>query len=134
MRQRYSEQEWKEYETNIGNDGMWLLKRLTDGSAPAELQELPAVQVLGTVWAQQFREAQGQMVYTDLKKYDGHTQIQNPHDPEARYSRKRKFEWLGDKVQVTETEDEGYPHIITDMVATDSNQTDYEELPSFKIG
>lgn len=129
VRQRYREQEWKEYETNIGNDGMWLLKRLTDGGAPAELQDLPAVQVLGTVWAQQFREAQGQMVYKDLKKYDGHTQIQNPHDPEARYSRKRKFEWLGDKVQVTETEDEGYPHIITDMLATDSNQTDYEELP-----
>jgi transposase len=128
VRQRYSEQEWKEYETNIGDDGMWLLKRLTDGGAPAELQDLPAVQVLGTVWAQQFRAAQGQMVYKDLKKYDGQTQIQNPHDPEARYSRKRKFEWLGDKVQVTETEDEGYPHIITDMLATNSNQTDYEEL------
>jgi transposase len=129
VRQRYSEQEWKEYEANIGNDGMWLLKRLTDGGAPAELQDLPAVQVLRTVSAQQFRETQGQMVYQDLKKYDGHTQIQNPHDPEAHYSRKRKFEWLGDKVQLTETEDEGYPHIITDMVATDSNQTDYEELP-----
>jgi transposase len=129
VRQRYSEQEWQEYEVNIGNDGMWLLKRLTDGSAPAELQDLPAVQVFSTVWAQQFRETQGQMVYKDLKKYDGHTQIQSPFDPEARYSRKRKFEWLGDKVQVTETEDEGYPHIITDMVATNSNQTDYEELP-----
>ncbi len=23
------------------------------------------------------------MVYTDLKTYDGHTQIQNPHDPKA---------------------------------------------------
>jgi transposase len=129
VRQRYSEQEWKEYETNIGNDGAWLLKRLRDGGAPAELQELPEVQVLSTVWAQQFHEAQGQMVYKELKKYDGHTQIQTPHDPEARYSRKRKFEWLGDKVQVTETDDEGYPHIITDIVATDSNQTDYEELP-----
>ena len=30
---------------------------------------------------------------------------------------------------MTETEDEGYPHIITDRVATNSNQTDYEELP-----
>jgi transposase len=129
VRQRYSEQEWKEYETNIGNDGEWLLKRLTEGGAPAGLQDLPEVQILKTVWAQQFREETGQMVYKDLKKYDGHTQIQSPHDPEARYSRKRNFEWLGDKVQVTETEDEGYPHIITDMVATDSNQTDYEELP-----
>ena len=128
VRQRYSEQEWKAYEANIGNDGEWLLKRLKDGGAPAELQDLPEVQVFSTVWAQQFREAQGQMVYKDLKKYAGHTQIQMPHDPEARYSCKRKFEWLGDKVQVTETEDEGYPHIITNMVATNSNQTDYEEL------
>jgi transposase len=28
VRQRYSEQEWREYEANIGNDGAWLLKRL----------------------------------------------------------------------------------------------------------
>lgn len=55
-----------------------------------------------------------------------------PHDPEARYSRKRQVEWVGDKVQVTETEDEGYPHIITDIVATSSNQTDYEELPAIQ--
>jgi transposase len=129
VRQRYSEKEWKEYETHIGNDGEWLLKRLRDRSAPAGLQDLPEVQVFSTVWAQQFQEVKGQMVYKELKKYDGHTQIQTPHDPEARYSRKRHFEWLGDKVQVTETEDDGYPHIITDMVATNSNQTDYEELP-----
>ena len=28
-------------------------------------------------------------MYKALKKYNGHTQIQNPHDPQARYSRKR---------------------------------------------
>jgi hypothetical protein len=90
-----------------------LLKRLKNGSVPAELQDLPAVQVLKTVWAQQFserasegcREEGGKMAYADLKKYDGHTQIQSPHDPEARYSRKRHFEWVGDKVQVSETDD-----------------------------
>ncbi len=130
--QRYSEKEWKEYETNIGNDGQWLLKRLENGSAPAGLKDLPAVQILKIVWAQQFREAEGQMVYQDLKTYDGHTQIQTPHDPEARYSKKRHAEWVGDKVQVTETEDDGYPHIITDIVGTGSNQTDYEELPAIQ--
>jgi transposase len=128
VRQRYSEREWKEYEEHIGEDGQWLLKRLETGGAPAELQNVPEVQVLKTVWTQQFREEAGKMAYTDLKKYDGHTQIQSPHDPEARYSRKRHFEWVGDKVQVTETEDEGYPHIITDIVTTSSNRTDYEEL------
>ena len=132
VRQRYSEKEWQEYEDQIGENGVWLLKRLEKGSAPTELQNLPEVQVLKTVWAQQFREEAGKMVYTDLKKYDGHTQIQSPHDPEARYSRKRHFEWVGDKVQVTETEDEGYPHIITDIVGTNSNRTDYEELPAIQ--
>ena len=132
VRQRYSEKDWKEYEENIGENGQWLLKRLEKGSAPAGLQDLPEVQVLKTVWAQQFREEGGKMAYTDLKKYDGHTQIQSPHDPEARYSRKRHFEWVGDKVQVSETDDEGYPHIITDIVATSSNRTDYEELPSIQ--
>jgi transposase len=39
---------------------------------------------------------------------------------------------VGDKVQVTETEDEGYPHIITDIVATSSNRTDWEELPAIQ--
>lgn len=132
VRQRYSEKEWAEYEEHIGENGAWLLQRLEEGSAPAELQNLPEVQVLKTVWVQQFREEEGEMVYTDLKKYDGHSQIQSPHDPEARYSRKRHFEWVGDKVQVTETDDEGYPHIITDMVATSSNRTDHEELPAIQ--
>jgi hypothetical protein len=68
VRQRYSEKEWKEYEDKIGEEGQWLLKRLEQGGAPAELQNLPEVQVLKTVWAQQFREAAGKMAYTDLKK------------------------------------------------------------------
>jgi len=132
VRQRYSEKEWQEYEEQIGENGQWLIERLEKGSVPAEVQNLPEVQVLKTVWTQQFRAEAGKMVYTDLKTYDGHTQIQSPHDPEARYSRKRHYEWVGDKVQVTETEDEGYPHIITDMLATSSNRTDYEELPAIQ--
>jgi hypothetical protein len=36
---------------------------------------------------------------------------------------------VGDKVQVTETDDEGRPHLITDIEATSSVQTDYEALP-----
>jgi transposase len=126
--QRYSEKEWQEYEAHIGEDGQWLLSRVEEGSAPADVKELAEVQILKTVWAQQFRETQGKIAYQELKKYNGHTQIQTPHDPEARYSRKRRAEWVGDKVQLTETDDEGYPHLITDIVGTGSNHTDYEEL------
>ena len=132
MRQRYSEKEWKDYEEHIGEEGQWLIQRLEKGGAPAELQNLPEVQVLKTVWTQQFREEAGQMAYTDLKKYDGRTQIQSPHDPEARWSRKRNFEWTGDKVQVTETEDEDYPHIITTFWPPAAIGQTMKSCPPFK--
>ena len=126
--QRYSENDWKQYETEVGPDGAWLLARLAGEGVPAVVKNLPEVQVLKTVWTQQFRECEGQITYQKLDHYDGHAQIQTPHDPEARYSKKRYQEWVGDKVQVTETDDEGYPHLITDMVGTTSFRTDYEEL------
>jgi len=66
--QRYTEKEWREYEANIGNDGQWLLNRLVDGGAPAGLQELSEVKLLQTVWAQQFREETGKMVFKEVGK------------------------------------------------------------------
>lgn len=126
--QRYSESDWKQYEAEVGPDGVWLLSRLAGEGAPAVVKDLPEVQVLTTVWAQQFREQEGQIAYQKLDHYDGHTQIQTPHDPEARYSKKRFQEWVGDKVQVTETDDASYPHLITDMIGTSSAWTDYQEL------
>lgn len=130
--QRYTEKEWKEYEANIGNDGQWLLKRVEDGGAPADLQELSEVKLMQTVWAQQFRAEAGSLVFKELKTYNGRTQIVTPHDPEAQYSRKRHSEWIGGKVQVTDTDAAGYPHIITDIVSTDNNLTDYEALPEIQ--
>jgi len=126
--QRYSQQEWKQYEEQIGPDGQWLLERLEGEDAPAAISDLPEVQVLKTAWAQQFRESEGQIDYQELKRYDGHTQIQTPHDPEARYGKKRYQEWLGAKVQLTETDDEDRPHLITDIMVTNSARTDYEAL------
>jgi len=126
--QRHRREEWEEHDKHVGEDGQWFLARVEGAGAPAEIRSLPEVQVLKTVWAQQFREAEGKIVYQAGTSYDGHTQIQTPPDPEARYSRKRVQEWVGGKVQVTETEDEGYPHLITDIAGTCSSKTDYEAL------
>lgn len=130
--QRHTPEEWQEHDRHVGQDGEWFLARLEGEGAPAELKYLPEVQVLKTVWPQQFREAEGKVVYQVGSHYDGHTQIQSPHDPEARYSRKRLQEWVGGKVQVTETEDEGYPHLITDIAGTCSSTTDWEALPEIQ--
>jgi len=126
--QRHRREEWAEYDKHVGEDGKWFLALVEGESAPAELKNLSEMQVLKTVWAQQFREAEGKIMYQVGTTYDGHVQIQTPHDPEARYSRKRVQEWIGGKVQVTETDDEEYPHIITDIAGTCSSKTDYEAL------
>jgi len=130
--QRHRREEWEEHDKHVGEDGEWFLARVEGAGAPAEIRSLPEVQVLKTVWAQQFRETEGKIVYQAGTSYDGHTQIQTPHDPEARYSRKRIQEWVGGKVQVSETDDEGYPHIITDIAGTCSSKTDYEALPEIQ--
>lgn len=130
--QRHTKEEWAEHDKHVGEDGQWFMARVEGAGAPAEIRSLPEVQVLKTVWAQQFREAQGKIVYQAGTSYDGHTQVQTPHDPEARYSRKRVQEWVGGKVQATETDDEEYPHIITDIAGTCSSKTDYEALPEIQ--
>ncbi len=102
----------------IGADGRQLLAAIFDPDAPAYLREVPAVQTLWRCWLQQFhagnpirwREA------TDLPPAP--LLLITPYDPEARYSRKRAREWVGYKIHLTETCDEGGPNSITDVATT----------------
>ena len=112
----------------VGPDGRWLLERLQAETAPPGLRALPAVELLATVWQQQFEAMDGRIVFRDKDDADGHTRIVTPHDPEARYSKKGQQRWVGDKLQVTETDDEGQPHLITDIAITSSVETDYGAL------
>jgi transposase len=112
----------------VGQDGQWLLDRLHAPSTPAELRKLAEVQVLTSVWEQQFEVVDAQVVFKVAGPYEGKTRIQTPHDPEARYSKKGEQSWIGDKVQVTETDDEAMPHLITDIAITSSVETDYTAL------
>jgi transposase len=130
--QRHTPDEWAAHDQQVGSDGQWLIGRLEGAEAPAVIQTLPEVQVLKTVWVQQFRETAGKVAYQVGSTYDGHTQIQTPHDPDARYSKKRTQEWIGGKVQVTETDEADAPHLITDIAGTCSSHTDYEALPAIQ--
>jgi transposase len=86
------------------------------------------VVVLRTVWEQQFIVREQTVVWQEPGPYDGTTRIQSPHDPEARYSKKHDQEWIGDKLQVTETDDEGLPHLIVDIALTSSVESDQQAL------
>ena len=126
--ERLSESERAVLQNETGRDGQWLLDRLDASTTPPILSQLAEVQVLRTVWEQQYEIRQKEVVFREPGPYDGETRIQSPHDPEARYSKKRDQEWIGDKLQVTETDDEGLPHLITDIALTSSVEGDQQAL------
>lgn len=50
--------------------------------------------------------------------------ITSPYDPEARYSTKRGSSWVGYKVHLTESCDEGAPRLITNVESTPATTPD----------
>src|SRR5439155_26177988 len=116
----------------IGTDGLHLLRRLYDPTAPSSLQELGAVQVLRQVWVQQFYAASDDhpVRWRTAEDLPGAARlIQSPYDPDARYSRKRDTEWTGYKVHLTETCEDDTPNLITDVTTTPAPSADSEVLP-----
>jgi transposase len=128
LAERLSESERARLQTETGRDGQWLLDRLAEATTPAALTSLPDVVTLRTVWLQQFELREEQVVFRDLRGYDGATQIQTPHDVQARWSKKGSATWVGDKLQVTETDDADRPHLITDIALTRSVEGDTTAL------
>jgi len=126
--ERLSQAERSRLQTATGRDGQWLLDRLADPSTPVALATLPEVAVLRTVWAQHYELREQQVVLRDLRGYDGTAQIQSPHDPQARWSKKGGAHWVGYKLQVTETDDDELPHLITDLALTSSVEGDTTAL------
>jgi len=118
--ERLSEAARMRLSTETGRDGQWLLDRLADPATPVALAVLPEGAVLRTVWAHQFAVRDQQVVFQDLRGYDGTLQIQSPHDAEARWSKKGGAHWVGYTLQVTETDDDALPHLITDSALTSS--------------
>jgi transposase len=126
--ERLSDSERAVLQNETGRDGQWLLDRLAASTTPTVLWPLSEVEVLRTVWEQQFIVREQTVVWREPGPYDGTTRIQSPHDPEARYSKKHDQEWIGDKLQVTETDDEELPHLIVDIALTSSVESDQPAL------
>jgi len=126
--ERLSEGERAVLQAETGQDGQWLLGRLAESDTPQNLNQLSEIKVLGVVWEQQYEVQDRAVIFRKPGSYDGEERIQSPHDPEARWSKKHDQEWIGDKLQVTETDDEGLPHLIVDIAITSSVKSDQEAL------
>ena len=114
----------------IGRDGLFLWEQLDSSPELRQLRDLPAVETLRQVWLQQFMLQDGQLKWRSADDLPpASLLIVSPYDPEARFSKKRKTEWTGYKVHLTESCDEELPHLIVNVETTPATTTDYEMTP-----
>lgn len=115
-----SEAKRRAYAEVIGQDGFELLEMIASDEAAQWLWRIPAVDVMRRVWVQQFyRDATGTRWRTGTEGIPPSLVfINSPHDPDAHYARKYTTSWVGYKVHLTETCDDGLPHLITHVETT----------------
>lgn len=123
------------YLKTVGADGMRLLERLDAPHTPQLLKELSEVEILRRIWEQYYEMSDGEIRVLDPKEMpEGARRIESPYEVEARYSTKRSMGWVGYKVHLTESCDEGVPHLITDVHTTAATATDVKELSAIQDG
>jgi transposase len=118
------------YALVIGQDGSDLLNAIYACSTPAWLREMAAVQTLRRVWVQHFFWEEGELRWREIANRPAAGDcIDSPSDPEAHYAKKRETGWVGYKVHVTETCEEGTPHLMTHVETTPAPASDLAALP-----
>lgn len=109
----------------IGADGRFLLEAVEAATDQPWLQTLPAIETLRRVWTEQYLEHEGAFRWRTIEEMPpAAEQICSPYDPEARYSTKRSVEWVGYKVDLTETCDPQTPHVIVNVETTPASTPD----------
>jgi transposase len=109
----------------IGADGRALLRAIGQANGQPWLAQIPAVQALRRVWAEQYVERDGQVRWREVKDMPAPaTLISSPYDTDARYSTKRESTWVGYKVHLTETCDVDAPHVIVNVETTAATTPD----------
>jgi transposase len=124
-----------EYLRTVGADGMRLLGQLDAPYTPQGLKELSEIEILRRIWEQYYELSDGRIRILDPKEMpEGARRLESPYEVEARYSTKRSMGWVGYKVHLTESCDEGLPHLITDVHTTAATATDVKQLSAIQDG
>jgi transposase len=113
----------------VGIDGFSLLRSIYHETAPYWLRKIPAVEVMRRIWLHNYYldnsdgdqggddqggDAQGQLRWRESDNIPPASKFaSSPYDPDAHYARKNTTQWVGYKVHVTETCEDGLPHLIT---------------------
>ena len=121
---------------SAGGHALTLLERVAGHCKSSELLLLEPIKTLGRIFDQYFEVTpEGASVpRAKTPKGTGKDRVVTPHEVEARWSEKRGKEWVGYKLQVTETADrptegaDGTVHaavnFITDIAVTNAAEAD----------
>ena len=115
----------------VGADGDLLRSAIYSDRAPLWLREVPAVETLRRAWVQQYF-TQNALIYWRTDKEGippARLVVSSPYDTDARLGRKRKTQWVGYNVYLTETCDEGRPRLITHVATTSAPVADGAVTP-----
>lgn len=114
--------EQKRYAQKLGLDAYTILDHIQQ-SEMQWLLNVPTLFHLQTVLSRHFERTVNDVRYKDKKEVQHlPPDVESPYDPEVRYRLRRENKWVGYQLQFTETCDEDFPHLITDvatMTATD---------------
>lgn len=115
-------QAWAE---QVGADGKSLLSAVYAAGLPSDLHDLPAIQTLRQVWIQNFLVSDDKLQWreNEMTPPTG-IYIGSPYDGDARYATKRQIHWVGYKIHLTETYDDGQPNLITNVETTNAAISD----------
>ncbi|MEU6324410.1 IS1182 family transposase [Streptomyces sp. NPDC047009] len=119
VRQKWAEQ--------VGRDGFTVLEAVFSPVAPGWLRQIPAVEVLRRAWVEQYhRDGEGVRWREGKDLPPARHRLSSPYDLDARYGTKRGSGWCGYKTHLSESCDDGLPHLITHVATTDATVTDTE--------
>jgi transposase len=106
-----------------------LLDAVFAADAPAWLREVPALETLRRSWIQQYYRAGTEVRWRTTEGLPPAALfLSSPYDTEVHYAKKRSTSWIGYKVHLTETCDEGAPHLITHVETTSAPMADSDAL------
>jgi transposase len=116
----------------IGADGYALLGEILSEDSPAWLGQIPAVETLRKVWVQNFfHDESGNVRWRTAEEGipRSTSYINSPIDPDCRYARKFTTSWVGYRIHMTETCEDGLPNIITDVQTAPAPVADGDATP-----
>src|SRR5690606_10947495 len=109
-----------------GQDGFHLLQAVYSPAAPAWLREVPMIETLRQVWLHHFVIIEEKICWREAKDTPPSLQrLDSPYETEARYGNKRTVTWIGYRVHLTETCDEGLPHLVVNVETSPASPPDH---------